>query len=242
MDTLQVSKVVETKINPYGKNKNYQAIFSCSYSDSSRLLAFPSSDRPAGYFTVYSFTKDESTHFNAHEHDIEVLEMDFSGKLVASASKKGTIIRVFKVRDGKVLQEFRRGIDNAKIMSLCFDITGSMLALSSDSGTIHVYAVNNDELSVGENSSVVTNTGSEVLQKKSRLGFFKKAIQYFDKESSFCQLKVDEKIVFVNFNFDSSEVFVYKATGKIWKFEFPKEIEKMKKKIDLTDFKRILKQ
>ena len=206
------------------------------------MLAFPSADRPAGYFTIYSYTKDESTHFNAHEHDIEVLEMDYAGRLVASASKKGTIIRVFKIRDGKVLQEFRRGIDNAKIMSLCFDITGSMLALSSDSGTIHVYAVNNDELSAGENSSVLGATAGESVQKKGKVGFFKKAMQYFDKESSFCQLKVDEKIVFVNFNADSSEVFVYKATGKFWKFEFPKEIEKMKKKIDLSDFKRILKQ
>jgi WD40 repeat protein len=205
-------------------------------------MTFPSSDRAAGYFTIYSYSTDISNHYSAHDHEIEVLEMDYSGKLVASASKKGTIIRVFKIRDGKVLQEFRRGIDNAKIMSLCFDVLGSMLALSSDSGTIHVYAVNNDELSMGENNSLLGGTSSEAIQKKAKMGFFKKAMQYFDKESSFCQLKVDEKIVFVNFNYEGSEVFVYKASGKFWRFEFPKEIEKMKKKIDLTDFKRILKQ
>lgn len=88
------------------------------------MIAYPSPDRKAGFFTMLNLMTDNTLNIDAHSHDVECLDMDYSGSLVASASKKGTIIRVFRTRDGSVLQEFRRGIDNAKIMSLCFDVPG----------------------------------------------------------------------------------------------------------------------
>jgi WD40 repeat protein len=207
------------------------------------LIAFPSADRKAGFFTMVNMSKDRPRIIEAHNHDIECLEMDPSGSHIASASKKGTIIRVFRVKDGTVLQEFRRGIDNAKIMSICFDMTGQMLAVSSDSGTVHVYMIPCEE---SDRDSVSTSGGAaaaDLRNKKSRFSFFKKAIKYFDSEWSSLQLKVDEKIVFVNFNAESSSILVYKSTGKFWRHELViKDESKPKRKFELTEPIRLLKQ
>ena len=234
LEAMQIIKTVETRINPY-------SIFTCSYSDNMRIVAFPSAERKAGFFSMINLSKDKTMVIEAHSHDIECLEMDYSGSYIASASKKGTIIRVFKVKDGTVLQEFRRGIDNARIISLCFDVSGHMLALSSDSGTVHVYMIQADE---SDKESVSTGGNMTPLSNKtSRFSFLKKAIKYFDSEWSSLQLKVDEKIVFVNFNADSSDVLVYKTSGKFWRHELnPKDDGKTKRKYDLTEPIRLLKQ
>lgn len=208
-----------------------------------KLIAFPSADKKAGFFTMVNLAKDRPMNIEAHNHDIECLEMDPNGTCIASASKKGTIIRVFRVKDGSVLQEFRRGIDNAKIMSLCFDMTGQMLAVSSDSGTIHVYMIPCEDSDRDSVSTSGANT-VDLRNKKSRFSFFKKAIKYFDSEWSSLQLKVDEKIVFVNFNAESSDILVYKSTGKFWRHEMMSKDSSAnaKKKYELTEPIRLLKQ
>lgn len=235
LELMQVVKTIETRINPF-------SIFTCSYDDNRKIIAFPSADRKAGFFTMVNLAKDSPRMIEAHSHDIECLEMSYGGKYIASASKKGTIIRVFKVADGKVLQEFRRGIDNARIMSLCFDVSGTMLGLSSDSGTVHVYMIQTGE--DNDRQSISTGGAStELSNKKSTFSFLKKAIRYFDSEWSSLQLKVDEKLVFVNFNADSSEVLVYKASGKFWRHDMAQADDgKSKRKHDLTESVRLLEQ
>lgn len=236
LESMQIIKTITTKINPY-------SIFTCSYSDNLKILAFPSSDRSSGFFTMFNLANDRPKIVEAHSHDIECLEMDYNGSLIASASKKGTIIRVFRVRDGSVLQELRRGIDNARISSLCFDISGQMLALSSDSGTVHVYMVQRDDADSDRQSTSTHSGNSELSNKKSPFSFLKKAFKYFDSEWSSLQLKVDEKMVFVNFNADSSEVLVYKTSGKFWKHDLgTKDDGKSKRKHELSDPVRLLKQ
>ncbi len=236
LESLQVIKKLDTKLNPF-------AIFTCSYGDN-RIIAYPSPDRKAGFFTMKNLQSDRDLIIDAHSHEVECLEMDYHGTVIASASKKGTIIRVFKIKDGSVLQEFRRGIDNAKIMSLCFDVSGTMLGLSSDSGTVHLFAINNEEADKDNRENGSTSDKSmDLNNKKSRFSFLSKAIKYFESEWSSLQLKVDEKIVFVNFNSDSSEVLVYKSSGKFWKYDL-KDLDKpkSKKKVELTDYVRILQQ
>lgn len=190
--------------------------FCCSYAPNAQLLAFPSPTVPGG-LAMLNLKNGKERLIKAHNHDVECIDMDYGGTVVASASKKGTIIRVFKVSDGKVLQEFRRGIDNAKIMSLAFDVAGMLLALSSDSGTVHLYSINNEEQQDDKSSNSDQKEQGGPSNKKSKLSFLSKAFKYFESEWSSLQMRVDEKLVFVNFNADSSEVLVYKANGKFWK-------------------------
>ena len=64
-----------------------------------------------------------------------------NGYKLATASEKGTIIRIFDVCKGECLQELRRGSEYATIYSLAYDIKSQWLACSSDSGTIHIFAL-----------------------------------------------------------------------------------------------------
>ena len=60
---------------------------------------------------------------------------------MATASDKGTLIRVFSTEDGTPLQEVRRGSDKAEIYSIAFDKNSDFIACSSDKGTIHIFTV-----------------------------------------------------------------------------------------------------
>jgi WD40 repeat protein len=63
------------------------------------------------------------------------------GHLLATASEKGTLIRIFSTADKTCLQETRRGSDRAEITCLQFDKTSKWLAVSSDKQTIHLFVV-----------------------------------------------------------------------------------------------------
>jgi len=67
----------------------------------------------------------------AHSGQIAAIQFSPSGSMVATASDKGTVIRVFSVTDGARLYELRRGLKRtATIYSLSFSPCGNFLASS----------------------------------------------------------------------------------------------------------------
>jgi len=73
------------------------------------------------------------------------MTLNFSGNLLATASDKGTLIRIFSTEDGTPLQEVRRGSDKAEIYSIAFDKNSHWIACSSDKGTIHIFTVSQEK-------------------------------------------------------------------------------------------------
>jgi WD repeat-containing protein 45 len=67
--------------------------------------------------------------------------LNYQGTLLATASEKGTLIRIFSTKSGTPLQELRRGAEKADIKSICFDMGSQWLACSSDRSTIHIFTV-----------------------------------------------------------------------------------------------------
>ncbi len=61
------------------------------------------------------------------------------GTILATASDKGTIIRVFSVPDAHKLHQFRRGSMPSRIFSMSFNITSTLLCVSSATDTIHIF-------------------------------------------------------------------------------------------------------
>jgi autophagy-related protein 18 len=59
--------------------------------------------------------------------------------VLATASDKGTVIRVFGCPDGEKLYQFRRGSYPARITSLAFNHSAEFLAVGSDTETVHVF-------------------------------------------------------------------------------------------------------
>ena len=74
--------------------------------------------------TVNIWTRNQKTFdqsfitIPAHESEIECFCLSQDGKLLATASGKGSIIRVFSTNNGQCIGNIRRGRMHAKIVNL----------------------------------------------------------------------------------------------------------------------------
>ncbi|XP_055702720.1 WD repeat domain phosphoinositide-interacting protein 2 isoform X2 [Phlebotomus papatasi] len=76
----------------------------------------------------------------AHDSPLAAIAFSISGLEVATASEKGTVIRVFSVNDGSKLYEFRRGVKRCvSIASLSFSTCSNYLCCSSNTETVHIF-------------------------------------------------------------------------------------------------------
>merc|ERR1712003_93258 len=99
----------------------------------------------------------------AHEGSLGCFALSFDGKLLATASEKGTLIRIWDTATGKQIQELRRGADHAEIQSLSFSPkTSRYLAVSSDKGTIHIFKVKKDGNVKGKNAKKAKSANESV--------------------------------------------------------------------------------
>jgi autophagy-related protein 18 len=78
----------------------------------------------------------------AHRSPLSCITLNSEGTFLATASDKGTIIRVFSVPDGHKLYQFRRGSMPSRIYSMSFNTTSTLLCVSSATETIHVFKLN----------------------------------------------------------------------------------------------------
>ncbi|KAG0667933.1 autophagy protein [Maudiozyma exigua] len=75
----------------------------------------------------------------AHQNAIKCVCMSKDGSMIATASKLGTIIRVFDTTTGKKKYEFRRGTYRAIIQNIEFSKQNNFLIVTSSSSTIHIF-------------------------------------------------------------------------------------------------------
>jgi WD repeat-containing protein 45 len=106
------------------------------------VLACPGINK--GHVTIELYDIRKTTLIPAHESDLAQLALNTDGTKVATASDKGTLIRVFDTNSGELLQELRRGMDRADITSICFNQTSTFIACCSDRGTVHIFTLGNN--------------------------------------------------------------------------------------------------
>ncbi|XP_003745442.1 WD repeat domain phosphoinositide-interacting protein 2 [Galendromus occidentalis] len=95
----------------------------------------------------------------AHNSPLAALAFNTNGSLLASASEKGTVIRVFSVTDGTRIYELRRGLKRcATIYSLAFNAESTLLACASNTETVHIFKL--DENSASSTASAQPTVGS----------------------------------------------------------------------------------
>lgn len=103
------------------------------------------------------------TVIDAHKTQLAAIAFSHDGTLLATASDKGTIVRVFSVERGVKLYQFRRGTYNTKIYSLAFSPNNMFLVASSATGTVHVFRLGEEE---AKNTIIKSNGSSGWLNSK----------------------------------------------------------------------------
>ncbi|KAG5985122.1 autophagy protein [Claviceps digitariae] len=75
----------------------------------------------------------------AHRSPLSCICLNNDGSLLATASETGTIIRVFSVPRGQKMYQFRRGTYPSTIYSMSFNLSSTLLCVSSTSDTVHIF-------------------------------------------------------------------------------------------------------
>ncbi|KAG8193526.1 hypothetical protein JTE90_003737 [Oedothorax gibbosus] len=140
------------------------------------LVAYPGSVAQ-GHVQIFDATqKHAKMTIPAHTSQLAALAFDEDGEKLATASIKGTVIRVFSVSTGDVLFEFRRGVKRCvEINCLSFSKNPDLLCASSNTETIHIFKLCVPETVVpparedgGEGVGWLATLGSFVLDQSAQ--------------------------------------------------------------------------
>eukprot|EP00759_Apiculatamorpha_spiralis_P000644 PhF_6_TR10246/c0_g1_i1/m.15888/K17908/WIPI, ATG18; autophagy-related protein 18 len=114
-----------------GKQVCYLAFPTKLKSDEDAVLVHDVLDRSTTQVTVL---------VRPHKTAVTALKFSSDGSKLATASAKGTVIRVWLMPTGIPLHSFRRGNSQATIYTMSFGgEDNTLLAVSSNSGTVHVF-------------------------------------------------------------------------------------------------------
>ncbi|KAF3929639.1 hypothetical protein ABW20_dc0107277 [Dactylellina cionopaga] len=93
---------------------------------------------------------------SAHKSPLSALALSSDGTYLATASDKGTIIRVFSLPLGTKMFQFRRGTYLSKIYSMAFNLASTMLCVSSATETVHIFRLLDPNSSYQSNEAAIT--------------------------------------------------------------------------------------
>lgn len=121
-----------------------------------RLLALPA--QTTGQVQLIPLPSGSKRVFRAHNTELRALALSDDGKIVATASVQGTLLRVFDTTTLDQIAEFRRGMDHAIIYSLAISPGNRFIACTSDKGTLHVFDLKPGQSSAGSGDAARTTT------------------------------------------------------------------------------------
>eukprot|EP00494_Astrolonche_serrata_P022707 UN22964 len=124
------------------------------------FLAFPTSSSSGKVMVFDAYNLQVRCAIDAHESRIQCLKFSPDGRCLATASTKGTIIRISSVKTGNILYEFRRGSTTAVITCMSFSIKEKILAVTSRNNTIHFFDLIKIEI-----ISLLTNHNDIILDR-----------------------------------------------------------------------------
>ncbi|XP_056390624.1 WD repeat domain phosphoinositide-interacting protein 2 isoform X2 [Hyla sarda] len=132
-DMKVLHTIRETPPNPAG-------LCALSINGDNCYLAYPGS-ATIGEVQVFDTVNLRAANMiPAHNSPLAALAFDASGTKLATASEKGTVIRVFSIPEGQKLFELRRGMKRCvTIFSLAFSMDGTFLSASSNTETVHIF-------------------------------------------------------------------------------------------------------
>jgi len=243
---LKLMDSINTYPNPLG-------LCALSPNSTNNVLACPQTSK--GHVTVNLYDIRKTVRIKAHQREITSLVLNTEGKLLATASEQGTLIRVFETHNGGIQHELRRGVDKAFIRCMTFNPTSQFLACASDKGTIHVFRIGKKfkgttpallgdrsidrsgggsekkgaDMTVDATIATTAQGGDQSSAKntKSALSFLGSVLpKYFSSEWSFAKFHIDSNMILVAFGSSPNTIIAVTAEGEFYKASFAKCSEK----------------
>jgi Reverse transcriptase (RNA-dependent DNA polymerase) len=109
-----------------------------------------------------------------------MIDLFTDGTRLATASIKGTVVRVFSILSSgppQLLQEFRRGIDRVQMTCLAWSWDHRHVACCSDKGTAHVFQLKETQTELSDASNTNNNDQSKEKNKSSKSSSWYKSIK-----------------------------------------------------------------
>jgi WD40 repeat protein len=91
---LRLIDAIDTCYNPKGI---------CALSPDPAVSVLATPDKTKGHVKVSIYEKNHNYTIPAHQSSISCMALNYSGSLLATASDKGTLIRIFSTEDGSPL-------------------------------------------------------------------------------------------------------------------------------------------
>ncbi|KAG0001678.1 autophagy protein [Entomortierella chlamydospora] len=149
ISNMKLLHTIETSPNP-------NAICALSPSSENCYLAYPSptpsptspfsnngrddSHGPSGDVLIFNaLTLQVVNIVQAHKTSVSNISINYDGTMLATASDRGTVVRIWSIPNAQRLYQFRRGSQSARIHSLSFNMTSTLLCVSSDTDTVHIF-------------------------------------------------------------------------------------------------------
>ena len=216
--TLETIDVLETYNNPQG-------IFSISNLSNELSIAFPYA-KSKGKVQVENYLltldenkKNEQKIINAHESKIAYISMNNEGTILATASDKGTLIRIFLLsKFDHPITVLKRGSKNAKINCLVFDLNNEIIGCTSDAGTTHVFNIAeiNKLIVDKKNEEQKEESKEENINKKDKMKSSKNSIKININERSFGKFKIHETQSILGF-YQPNRMMLITSKGNFYK-------------------------
>lgn len=199
------------RLHEYETYENPAGICQVSSSRSDvTVLCYPSKFLGQIHLVRLDETYESPKIIHAHESEIACLALNRCGARLATASRKGTLIRIFDTKTGEKLRELRRGASTAMIYCMNFNNNSTMLCVSSDHGTIHIFACG--EQTDAAPQSFLTQLSSMYTQ------FLPTSLT---SEWSFCQLRISAyKNCICAFGSEPDSVIAVCGDGNYYQFSF----------------------
>ncbi|KAF2807308.1 WD40 repeat-like protein [Mytilinidion resinicola] len=144
--------IFETTNNPFGL---------CCLGE--KVMLFPG--RTPGQVQLVELAKRNVSIIPAHGNPLKALELSKDGEVIATASETGTLLRIWSSTNCTKLGELRRGLDPATIFSLSFSPDSTLLAVTSDKCTLHIFDVplpkHLEQVSVDRSRNSPTPSGTD---------------------------------------------------------------------------------
>lgn len=120
--------------------QNMKGICDFNLFKGQHLLVFPTSLKAGKVMVFDVFNLRVRCGITAHDSPVQCLKFNPDGTLLATASIRGTIIRISSVETGERLFQFRRGRLTSTIVSISFSKTDKIIAVSSENNTCHLFS------------------------------------------------------------------------------------------------------